>query len=286
VTTLDLARQMLDSIPTFVGSLAEFYRAHRGKSFPGAPIEAEQAAYVDPGAVELAYDQVAFLLECAGDNLVSFHKTMVEPVALFGPWVCVRATFETSAYAAWLAEPGIAPVERVTRSFAFRYKSLDEQAKFLKVWKPGSAAYTEAIDRLRDTEEVARKQKIKPLKDKNHKTIGLGMQMPTATFLVVKIFQDEPSYRLLSGVAHGFPWISRLVFKPSESDDGVSPRVAVTRQVPAENVIYLSARAVRAFAKALWYRSQQLGWDLTHLCRILEATFDSMSIADKERFWR
>jgi hypothetical protein len=286
MTTFRLAHQMLDAIPTFASALTEFHQVHVGKTFPSSPIEAEMAAYVDPGTVDLAYDQVAFLVDCAGDNLVSFHKTMVEPVACFGPWVCVRATFETSAYAAWLAEPGISLEERVIRSFAFRHKSLDERAKFLNAWKPGSGEYNQAIDRLRHVEEVARKQKIKPLKDRNQRTIGIGMQLPTATQLVVKIFEDEPSYRLLSGVAHGYTWISKLILQVGESDVGISPRVAVTKQMSAESVVYLSARAVRAFAKAIWYRSHQLGWNLEQLKQILEHTFDSMQILDKERFWR
>ena len=113
--THDLARRMLDAIPVFAGSLAEFYRAHLGKSFPSAPIETEKTSYGDLIAVDLAYDFVAFLTDCAGDNMVAFHKTMVEPIAPLGPWVCVLATFETSAYAAWLAEPGITVTERVIR---------------------------------------------------------------------------------------------------------------------------------------------------------------------------
>jgi hypothetical protein len=286
MTKYELARKMLDAIPVFADSLRDFYRAHGGKSFPDAPIEAEKAAYVDSGSVDLAYDHPAFLAECAGDNMVAFHKTMVEPVALVGPWVCVRAAFETSAFAAWLADPGITVTERVTRSFSFRHKSFDEQVKFLRSRNAPPTQIQTVVQRMQHAEEEARKQKLRILKDKNHRTIGLGMQLPTATTLVVEIFKDEPSYRLLSGMTHGYPWVHGLIIKPDKNDDGVSPRVAVTREMPSVNVGYLCARAVRAYSRAVWYRSQQLGWDLEQLKQILEHTFDSMQIVAKERFWR
>jgi hypothetical protein len=284
--SLDLARRMLGALPVFAESLGAFYCEHREKTFANAPIEAERNSYTDATTIDMAYDQAAFLADCACDNLIAFHKTMIEPIALFGPWVCVRAAFETSAHAAWLAEPRIGPTERAIRGFAFRYKNLEEQVKFLRAWKRDLAAIQKATDRLRDAEETARRQNIKILKDKRHKTTSLGMQMPTATQLVVQMFDDEPAYRLLSGMTHGYPWISRLVLKPATGDDGISPRVKAIRQMPAENVIYLCARVVRAVSKAVWYRSQQLGWNLPHLRQALEATFDNMNINNSERFWR
>ena len=241
MATYEQARRMLDAIPTFADSLRDFYRAHAGKSFPDAPIEAEKAAYVDPGSVDLAYDHAAFLADCAGDNMVAFHKTMVEPVALVGPWVCVRAAFETSAFAAWLADPGITVTDRVTRSFSFRHKGFDEQVKFLRARKAPPTQIQALVERMQHAEEEARKQKLGILKDKNHRTIGLGMQLPTATTLVVEIFKDEPSYRLLSGMTHGYPWRQGLIMKPDKHDDGISPRVAVTREMSAVNVGYFSA---------------------------------------------
>jgi hypothetical protein len=284
--TFHLAQQMLGAIPIFASMLSEFYKAQSGRTFPSSPMEAEKAVYSDPESVDLAYDFVAFLTECAADNMLAFHKTMVEPIPAFGVWVSVRATFETSAYAAWLAEPGISVTERVTRGFAFRYKSLDEAAKFSRARDPRSDASRKGIERVCQIEESARSQGISVLTDKKDKTIGIGMPLPSATCLVTKIFKDEPSYRLLSGLAHGYPWTAGLVLKLSEPDDGVSRRLNVRKEVSAENVGYLSARSVRAFAKAVWYRSQQLGWDLAYLSRILEETFDTMTISEKERFWR
>jgi hypothetical protein len=149
MATYELARQMLDAIPVFANSLRDFYRSHVGKKFPDAPIEAEKAAYIDAASVDLAYDYAAFLADCVGDNMVAFHKTMVEPVALVGPWVCVRAAFETSAFAAWLADPGITVTDRVTRSFSFRHKSFDEQVKFLRSQKSPPTQIQAVVQRMR-----------------------------------------------------------------------------------------------------------------------------------------
>ena len=111
------------------------------------------------------------------------------------------------------------------------------------------------------------------------------MKMPSATQLIIDIFDDENSYRLLSAMAHGHFWALMIGVKVIE-DDGKSTYVKTKKHVSPSAVGYLSARAVRAFAKAIWYRSRQLGWDLPRLAAILEKSFDVMRIRDSERFWK
>ena len=127
---------------------------------------------------------------------------MTEPVAVYGPWVCVCAVLESSAVAAWLLDPQIGVDERAKRSFAFMFKGFDEQAKFIASWKSDPANVTEVRTRF------------------------VGMHRT------------------------------------------------------------LSARAARAFAKAIWYRSRQLGWDLPRLAAVLDQSFDVMRIRDSERSWK
>ncbi len=62
---------------------------------------------------------------------------MTEPVAVYGPWVCVRAVLESSAVAVWLLCPEIGAKERAKRSFAFLFKNFDEQAKFTRFLEVG-----------------------------------------------------------------------------------------------------------------------------------------------------
>jgi hypothetical protein len=280
------ARSMLDAISSFGWGLSAFFKAHNRKKFPDSPAEKERAAYVDPTVIDLAYDTASFLQDCATDNMVGFRKMMIDPIPVFAPWVCVRVAVETSAYCAWLVEPGIPLGSRANRGFAYRYKNLEEGLKFSRTTKLGKERVEKAESRLRLVIELAREQDIPVLEDKKGRLIGLGESFPAATTLMAQIFGDESSYRLLSAMTHGFPWASGLVVKLTAPDDGVSPRLPVAKHMSAYNVCYMSTRIVRAVAKAVWLRSQQLGWDLAHLGEILDTTYSDMEIKPNHRFWR
>ena len=281
------ARRMLDALPPFFEALFGFFNTHAGVLYPDSPAQAERSAYLDPATIDIAYDFGTSFVEAASDHLVAFHKTMIEPVAVFGPWVCVRSVLELSAYAAWILDSRIDAGERALRSFALRYKNLDEQSKFARSRKTESAADEPSIEAI--TSEVlnkARGLRIPVLKDKKNRISGLGVQLPSATEVVAKYIHDEPSYRMLSGMAHGLFWVMRSCYEFHGPDDGLSDRVILKKRVAPHTIGYLTARAVRAFAIALWLRSHQLGWDLALLRSILEKTYDDMRIVDGERFWR
>jgi hypothetical protein len=277
------ARRMLESVPTMLEAVSLFWKDQQPRSFPGAPALIEEQGYPDPGIIRIAYDQGTSLVELAADQMIAFHKTMVEPVAVFGPWVCVRAVLEASATAVWLLNPAIDVRERAKRSVAFHFKNLDERAKYLATFSPPSAVQ-QARARIREHAENARRLGM-DVHAKNGQVKWIGMQVPSATQLIEDGFNDKTSYKLLSGMAHGHFWALSQNLQMID-DDGQSTYVRTQKVMKHEFVAYLAARAARAFAKALWCRSHQTGWDTVWLELILEATYDRMRINTQERFWR
>jgi hypothetical protein len=285
----ELAVRRQNAIPNFKNALEDYHVAHFGRSFPSSPFELEKASYIDPETVEWTYDFPVHLLDCAIDNMFAFYKTMIAPVALYGPWVCVRAAFETSAYCVWLTDPMIGVTERVNRAYGFAFKSLTESTNFQRAYTRAKerrrAPRTNVNDRLHRLEKLAQKEHVPVIRNGLGAIIEIGRFLPGATRTVTEVFDDEESYRLLSAMTHGYPWVAGLIVKVADNADPASTRIKVQRQMPPENVSYMSARAVRAVAMAAWQRSQQLDWDFVQLGRLLEATFDEMDIQPEHRFW-
>jgi len=281
------ARAMLDAVPSLHNAIADFSNDHLGKSFSNCPAEREMASFPDSEIIRTAYSQGSILVEAAADHLMAFSKTLTEPVETFAPWVCVRSVLETSALAAWLLDPALAPEERARRSFALRFEGMIELMKFLRAVKGKQDEIDTAAKRLDEMENDAVACGFTRLRDKNRKRSGVGMVMPTATQLIAMVFDDEPAYRLLSAMAHGHHWaLQRLGYAVYENDNGKSAYVKLKKHIALSSVAYLSARAVRAFVRPVWYKSRQNGWDTDRLRSILEASFDAMHLVEKERFWR
>ena len=92
-----------------------------------------------------AYYQAGYLHEVTVDNVVAFTKLFHSPVPAIAPFVSIRAALDSSSIAAWLADPSIAPTERVARSLAFRKDGLVEQRKLA------------TTSRLKDTSGIERR---------------------------------------------------------------------------------------------------------------------------------
>jgi len=283
----EMARSMLDAIPSLHDAIASFFNDHLGKSFPHAPAVAEIAAFPYPNITRNAYSQGAVLVDVAADHLMAFSKTLTEPVETFAPWVCVRTVLEASAIASWLLDPAVSSEERARRSFAFRFEGMTESLKFMRVSMTKQGEIDTLLKRIDEVEDDAVRCGFGPVRDKNRKRIGIGMQMPSVTVLVKQVFDDEPTYRLLSAVAHGHQWaLLKLGYARLEEDEGKSDYVKMAKRISPDSVGYLSARTVRAFVLPVWYKSRQNGWDMERLRRILESSYDDIKISENVRFWR
>jgi hypothetical protein len=286
IPTYEMAKSMLDAIPALHDEVGAYCNTHLGKPFPNAPAVAEMVAFRDPEIIGTAYSQGSILVEVAVDHLMAFTKTMTEPVETFAPWVSVRAVLEAGALAAWSLDPAIHAQERAKRSFAFRYEGLTELVKFLRASKSKQADVDSANKRIDDVEDEAIRLGFPKLRDKNRKRNGIGMPMPSVTQLISQVFDDEPTYRLLSAMAHGHHGaLQQLGYKRHE-DNGKSDYVKLKKYISFDSIGYLSARTVRAFVRPIWYKSRQNGWDMERLRGILESAYDAMRLNEKDRFWR
>lgn len=282
-----MARRLLAAIPHLHDAVATFSNDHISRTFPAAPMAAEIDAFRDQEIIRTAYSQGSILVEVAADHLIAFSKTLTEPVEAFAPWVSVRAVMESSALSAWFMDPAITALERARRSLAFRYEGLIEQSKFLRASKCAQADPDTVMQRVDDLEASANRLGIPKLRGKDHKRSGIGMRMPSVTELIGQIHDDEAGYRLASAVTHGHHWaVQQMGYTFYEPDDGKSDYVRLRKHISPAAIGYLAVRTVRSFVKPVWYKSRQHGWDMERLAGILEATYDSMSIVDRVRFWR
>jgi hypothetical protein len=285
--TYEMAQGMLRAIPSLRDAVAAFFNDHLGKPFPNAPAETEAATVPYPGIIRNAYSQGSMQVGVAADHLMAFSKTMTEPVETIAPWACVRAVLEASALAAWFLDPKITAEVRARRSFAFRFDGLTEQVKYLRASKAEQADIDLTNKRIDDVEDKAAGFGFERVLDKKRNRIGIGMLMPSVTQLITLVFDDEPTFRLLSAMAHGRHWaVQQFGYRPFDKDDGNSDGIILEKHISLNNVGCLSTRAVTAFARPVWYKSRQLGYDMERLRGILESSFDAMRLVEKERFWR
>ena len=287
VIDYDQARAMLNAIPALHDAIAGFFNDHLGKSFAESPAEREMAAFPNGEIIRTAYSQGSILIEVAADHLMALSKTLTEPVETFAPWACVRSVLETCALAAWLLDPALTAEERAKRSFALRFEGLTELSKFLRAVKGEQTDLDAAERRLDELEDDAVACGFGRLQNKGRKRNGVAMLMPSATQLIAQVFDDEPAYRLLSAMTHGHHWaLQQLGYTRFENDDVASVYVKLKKHIAPSSVGYLSARAVRAFVRPVWYKSRQNGWDMERLREILESAFNAMRLVPTERFWR
>ncbi|MDE2507152.1 MAG: hypothetical protein KGM43_08080 [Planctomycetota bacterium] len=61
--------------------------------------------------------------------------------------------------------------------------------------------------------------------------------------------------------------------------------IKVWRSSPATDWMFCHT-AMKAFIRPAWYRCLQNGWELERFRAILDSSYDSMGLNDKERFWK
>ena len=125
------------------------------------------------------------------------------------------------------------------------------------------------------------------LRDKKNRRIGIGQIKPNITKLVEMQFSSEKLYRMLSGMAHSnYTTLTALAFtKPNfKNKDGA----VIQRAVPSALQISLLSEAGKIYAKCLWLKTIQFGFDAAKLVILLEEFYDTLKIDDtnENRFWR
>ncbi len=209
----------------------------------GSIADKELASFPRSETLHTAYYQGTILIVAASDHLHSFIRLLDEPVQTIAPYTCIRVVIETSAIASWILEPEISAFDRVMRSLAFRIEGLKQQLNFARATNDNDT-FNQIQARIDKVVDDYHRMGFKKLVNRKGKVIGVGQQLPSFTQLVETIFDEEPTYRLLSGMVHAHPWVlSHFGFRVEETDS----RKYLTQNMKAFHVIFLSLVASKAF---------------------------------------
>ncbi len=251
----------------------------------------EMSSFAEPESIRTVLGQGSMLIEVSADHLIALTRVLSDPVLTISPWTCTRSILESSALATWLLDPEIGDMERVSRSFAFRYEGLAQQKK----WAKSAGLDTCRVDARMDYVEAhALNLGYAPLVNRRGNRNGIGQKMPTITQLVGSALDEETAYRLLSSIAHAHPWaLQQSSFRQGEDVQGTASgehmfaensRV-LERNIRTEAVVYLCHRAGYAFARAFWSKGMLFGYDLEEVRRTLDTAFDRLHYTADDRFW-
>jgi len=252
----------------------------------GSPADQEIRAFLRPVSVKTALSQANTALAASADHLEALDRLVGEAQYAIAPWTCARGVLEATAIATWLIDSKIDTKERVSRSLALRFSTLQEQRKMANAI--GDHQNVQAIDeRIESIEAMAIQLGYSPLRDSRGRRSGIGQVKSSITDLVQQQFDFGNLYRVLSGVAHSdSAVISQLGFM--KTGPLTLHGVVAERAVPKEIQSMLLANAVAIYTRGVWLRVVQYGCDAAETAVILEKRYDQLNLADTDavRFWR
>lgn len=251
-----------------------------------SPAAREIRSFSRPESMQTAYGQASQSLIVATDYFEALDTLVQKGKFAIAPWSCARGMIESSALCAWLYEIGIDPKERVSRSLSLRYAALREQQKMARY--DGSTLKTDEIEkRIASIERIAVDLGYGLLRNKKNRRSGIGQIKPNITKLVERQFSCEILYRILSGMAHSnYTTVMELAFtKPIFRNKNGA---VIQRAVSTERQFSLLSQAGKIYAKCLWLKTIQFGFDAANMSILLEELYDVLKLADtnENRFWR
>lgn len=230
-------------------------------------------------SISTALSQGSSLIEAAMDHVLALVRSLNEPALSIAPWSSARATLEACAISTWILDPRVDTNIRIQRSLAFRYDNLNEQTKIARLQKD-SATETRLIQRIDDIENMALELGFDKVLDRKGKRIGIGLEMPKATSLIGETLNQEFTYRILSGIAHGQSWaLLNLSFRPTKNPDYETPVKNDTLPIGANyiernlepfHIIYFCGVLAKAFAQTIYFASIMFGWNEEKWIAIVE----------------
>lgn len=278
----------LDSTPVskFLNKLFAFLENAGFDPAPDSPAAKEVRSFSRPESLQTAFGQASQSFIAATDYFEALDTLVYKEKFAIAPWSCARGMLESSAICTWLFEIGIGPKERVSRSLSLRYAALREQEKMAR-YDGNNKKIKEIEERLSSIEGIAVNLGFQLLRDKKKRRIGIGQIKPNITTLIERQFKGEKLYRMFSGMAHSnYTTLTALSF--TKADFTREKGAVIVRAVPTELQSSLVSHAATIYAKCLWLRTIQFGFDAAKASVLLEEFFDELKLEDtnKTRFWR
>jgi hypothetical protein len=251
-----------------------------------SPADQEIRTFLRQESIKTALTQANRALEASADHLEALDRLVGEAQYALAPWTCARGVLEASAISTWLLDTTIDAKERVSRSLALLFSTLQEQRKSAHALEETQKVQSIDIE-IEKFENIAIELGYLPVKNKKGRRIGIGQEKPKITDLVQQQFNFSDVYRMLSGVAHSdSSVVSQLGF--IQTGTLIPVGIITQRAVPQEIQGLLLANAVAIHTRGVWLRIVQYGCDAVKTAVILEKGFNQIGLLDTDavRFWR
>ena len=251
-----------------------------------SPAEKEIKFFSRPESVQTAFSMASQSFIAANDYFKALDTLVAQKNYSIAPWSCARGMMEASAICTWLFDPEIDPKERVSRSLSIRYASLREQIKMAR-YDGDNEMIQKIEDRIECIERIAVSLGFELVRDRNNRRIGIGQKKPNITSLVENQFKGEKLYRIFSGMAHSnYTTLTSLSF--TRTDLERKSGAVIVEAVPTTIQSSLVSQAATIYAKCLWLKTIQFGFDAAKTAVLLEEFYDGLKLPDKNesRFWR
>ena len=246
----------------------------------------EIRSFPRPESVQTAFSQATQSFISATDYLEALDSLVSMEKFAMAPWSCARGMIESSAISTWLFEMGIGAKERVSRSLSLRYSALREQEKMAR-YDGDNKKVQDIKDRIDSIEKLAVELGFSVLRDKKNQQSGIAQIRPSITTLIGKQFKEENLYRMLSGMAHS-DYTSLTALSFFRTDLEKKHGAVLIRAVPTQIQSALVTHAATIYAKCVWLRTLQYGFDAASVAVLLEELYNDLMVVDTNnaRFWR
>ena len=250
-----------------------------------SPAAMEIRSFPPPESVQTAFSQATQSFISATDYLEALDSLVSMEKFAMAPWSCARGMIESSAISTWLFEMGIGAKERVSRSLSLRYSALREQEKMAR-YDGDNKKVQDIKDRIDSIEKLAVELGFSVLRDKKNQQSGIAQIRPSITTLIGKQFKEENLYRMLSGMAHSDN-TSLTALSFFRTDLEKKHGAVLIRAVPTQIQSALVTHAATIYAKCVWLRTLQYGFDAASVAVLLEELYNDLMVVDTNiaMFW-
>lgn len=171
-------KDVIAAIDHLISKTSELVNKYGPDSQTDSISSTELAKFERPLSLKTAYSQGHILVEVAADQLMAFTRTLEEPIQTIAPFTCARSVLESCALANWLVDNNITPLERVKRSFAFRFEGMEQQRKLINS-ADSENGQNKFKERTEEVVETAKKLGLEIFTNKKDKIVGIGVRMPS-----------------------------------------------------------------------------------------------------------
>ncbi|MGD9116530.1 MAG: hypothetical protein PVJ61_05055 [Dehalococcoidia bacterium] len=244
---------------------------------PNSIAAVELSSTENAQAIQAAHNSGGILIKFATDQLSAFIRIITEPVLTFAPWTNIRSILEATAISVWLLDETINLNERISRSYAFRCKGLDQRVTFAQATKNPS----QLSDAERQRDKVLMKAKGMGLTnyDKNGK-IKLISPMPNTTNLVRDYLGEEDTYRLLSAMTHAHLWALIALGLSPVAD--IPNGKLMEKSLSLNSVGYLTFKALNALQKAIMGKCKLFGWPIEDIKKVFNNKLRTLAVVFRQ----